>query len=143
MKMNGFVLGRSFWMSIPILFYSAAPLSAEQFGLFTYEVVGDSIEITYYPRNETGAVEIPGEIDGKPVTSIGEHAFEDCRDLTSVTIPEGITAIGERAFRGCKGLRSITIADSVTSIGGAAFSFCSSLRSIPSPFPSRTTTRRS
>ncbi len=50
-----------------------APLSAEQFGLFTYEVGGETVEITNYPTTETGAVVIPAEIRGNPVTSIGGH----------------------------------------------------------------------
>ena len=35
------------------------------------------------------------------VTSIEEGAFEDCKDLTSITIPNGVTSIGSAAFYGC------------------------------------------
>ena len=38
------------------------------------------------------------------VTSIGGHAFDDCRSLTSITIPDGVTSIGEKAFDGCRRL---------------------------------------
>ena len=78
---------QALWMGLAILCLSAAPLCAEQFGLFTYQVVGGTtIEITDYPEDAVGPVEIPAMIDGKPVTSIGEDAFRSCSALTSVTI---------------------------------------------------------
>ena len=64
------------------------------------------------------------------VTSIGEHAFEDCSRLTSVTIPNSVTSIGYGAFYNCSGLTSVTIGNSVTSIGYGAFSGCSGLTSV-------------
>ena len=67
------------------------------------------------------------------VTSIGEFAFYECSELTSITIPNGVTSIGESAFYGCSGLTSITIPDSVTSIGSYAFDGCSGLTSITIP----------
>ena len=64
------------------------------------------------------------------MTSIGEHAFQDCSGLTSIAIPNSVTSIGQDAFNGCSGLTSITIGNSVTSIGGSAFYGCSSLTSV-------------
>ena len=64
------------------------------------------------------------------VNSIGDHAFESCYDLVSVSIPNSVTKIGSGAFRGCSGLTSIEIPCNVTSIGGGAFIGCSGLTSI-------------
>ena len=58
------------------------------------------------------------------MTSIGYSAFQNCEELTSVTIPDSVTSIGYGAFSGCSGLTSVTIPDSVTSIGYGAFSYC-------------------
>ena len=62
------------------------------------------------------------------VTSIGGWAFEWCTNLTSITIPDGVTSIGDSAFRGCSNLTSITIPTSVKNIGKSAFDGCESLR---------------
>ena len=50
-------------------------------------------------------------------TSIGNRAFFNRDDLTSVSIPEGVTSIGEWAFAYCANSESITIPDNVTRIG--------------------------
>ena len=59
---------------------------------------------------------IAEEFDGVPVTVIGGRAFENCKKLTSITIPDTVTSIYYSAFEGCSNLRSINIPDSVTSI---------------------------
>lgn len=58
------------------------------------------------------------------VTQIGEDAFDKCRNLTSVTIPNSVTQIGENAFNECSSLTSVTIPSSVTKIGYGVFSSC-------------------
>ena len=60
-------------------------------------------------------------------------AFDTCRSLTSVIIPDSVTSIGENAFDGCSGLTSATIGNSVTSIGYEAFRDCTSLKNITIP----------
>lgn len=67
------------------------------------------------------------------VTSIGNGAFKDCTNLTSVNIPNSITSIGHCAFCDCTSMESIKIPNSVTSIGTIAFSGCSSLTSMTIP----------
>ena len=65
----------------------------------------------------------------RSVTSIGDDAFDGCRSLTSIVIPDSVTSIGDAAFGSCYGLTSIVIPDSVTSIGDYVF-FCSGLTSV-------------
>ena len=67
------------------------------------------------------------------VTSIGDHTFNGCSNLTSITIGKGVKSIGEWTFSRCSSLTSITIPNSVTSIGEGAFAYCSSLTSITIP----------
>ena len=61
---------------------------------------------------------------------IPDHAFDACRDLTSIIIPDSITSIGSLAFIGCTNLTSITIPSSVSNIDRAAFSDCTSLTDV-------------
>ena len=67
------------------------------------------------------------------VTRIGNYAFEECDELTTVTIPDSVTSIGAHAFEGCDSLRTVVIPDSVTSIEEQAFSCCGSLTSVEIP----------
>ena len=90
-----------------------------------------------YNSEYSGNVIIPPSIvyNGNfySVTSIGEGAFCDCCNLTSVTIPNSVTSIGNSAFQGCSGLTSISIPSSVTSIESNVFSWCSGLTSVTIP----------
>jgi hypothetical protein len=83
---------------------------------FGYTIAAGTVTITSY-KGAGGAVNIPGSINGLPVTSVGGFAFFFCTELTSVTIPDSVTDIGSGAFFGCTSLTGITIPDSVTSIG--------------------------
>jgi hypothetical protein len=124
---------RSIWSCLILLWLSTAPGSAEQFGLFTYSVNGEGATISDYPNRATGAVEIPAEIDGKPVVRIGSYAFENCAGITSVTIPDSIISIADDGFQRCGSLTSVTIGNGVTTIGKEAFEYCTSLTTITFP----------
>ncbi len=67
---------------------------------------------------------------GDGVTTIGDNAFHNCRDLANVTIPDGITEIGRDAFASCWSLEEITIPANVTRIGHCAFGGCSDLKTV-------------
>jgi hypothetical protein len=88
--------------------------------IFTYEQEGDGAVITGY-TGSSPAVTIPAEINGIPVTGIGENAFSGNTLITSVTIPHGVTDIGAGAFNGCRNLSEASVPESVTRIGNNAF----------------------
>ena len=69
---------------------TAQAADSKTYGDFTYEESKNGITITGYAGDETELV-IPGEIAGKRVTSIGNWAFEWCRGLTSIVLPQSIT----------------------------------------------------
>jgi len=86
---------------------------------FEFEVIdGKSIKIKNYWEKNT-SLQIPSQIQGKPITEIGNGALQR-KNLTSVTIPNSVIAIGSSAFAENQ-LTSIIIPSSVTTIGRRAF----------------------
>src|SRR5690348_4894434 len=79
---------------------------------FLFVTNNAAITITGY-TGAGGDVVVPDNINGYPVISIGNSAFLNCSNLTSIILPEGITNIDIQAFTGC-GLTNIIIPDSVT-----------------------------
>ncbi len=55
------------------------------------------------------------------VTTIMEDAFSNCRNLASVTLPEGLTSIGQSAFSNSS-ITSINLPSTLSSFGWYAFS---------------------
>ena len=73
---------------------------------------------------------------GNQLKTIGEDAFWDCTNLTSVTnIPASVTTIEEYAFRGCTNLATVTFAaeSQLQTLSNSVFRECSSLTSITIP----------
>ena len=108
-------IGRAWWLAAFVVLTTAA--AAACFHLitartvktqFTYTTGNGSITITGYTGTAI-TVEIPGRINGLPVTSIGNTAFQSCTNLTSVTIPRSVTNIDRGAFSGCTNLTGIRV----------------------------------
>ena len=78
-------------------------------GIYEYVLLEDgSAEITGY-SGDAEVLEIPAELDGYSVTSIGERAFFFCKNLTSVTIPDSVASIGINPFLRCAQLQTIQV----------------------------------
>ena len=112
----------SLFMSIVMLLSITAGLnltaSADEedialtYGDYEYSINDDNtVEITKYTGSATN-LDILSTIDGKSVTSIGSYAFDYCRSLTSVKIPNSVTSIGYWAFDNCTSLTSINVEES-------------------------------
>ena len=67
------------------------------------------------------------------LTRIGDYAFCGCVQLTHVDIPNTVVSIGSCAFAVCKSIKNIKIPNSVTSIGSNAFVACASIKRIEIP----------
>lgn len=67
------------------------------------------------------------------IYEIGAEAFKQCKNLTSIIIPQNVIWIEESAFSGCNSLTDIIIPTDVTWIGDSAFSQCNNLTNIVIP----------
>ena len=135
---------------------------ATQRGLLTFDVYPDHAEVTGYTGRDR-TVEIPEEVDGKPVTAIegnfsvyystagtsytpvrevvlpdtitkiGEYSFATCTKLEKIRMSKNLTQIGNGAFMHCSSLKVAEIPDSVESIGKCAFAYCTSLKEFRIP----------
>ena len=63
-------------------------------------------------------------------TEVDQSAFDGCRYIKTVIIPDSVTRIRSSAFRYCESLTSITIGSGVTSIGFDAFEYCDSPKTV-------------
>jgi len=94
---------------------------------FTYTVEKGKAIITGYKDAVCGAVTIPFEIDGYPVTAIADNAFENCADINSLLIPSSVTKIGVNAFKDCDGIIGLALPDSIITLSKGAFESCEQL----------------
>ena len=69
---------------------------------------------------------------GDSITEIGDNKFKDFTNLKSVTFAENskLTTIGEFAFENCSNLTSIIIPDGVTTIKWGMFKNCNSVKTL-------------
>lgn len=58
------------------------------------------------------------------VKVIGNYAFELCRSINRIDIPDSVTNIGNNAFYGCRSLTNIKIPNCVTNIEDNVFNDC-------------------
>lgn len=93
----------------------------ESAGEFEYVVYKDGIELTRYNGNAS-SVNVPEKIDGKQVLRLGNSVFENCKWLTTVTLPNGLTSIGNKTFRSTT-LTHIIFPNSIEEIGEEAFAY--------------------
>lgn len=77
--------------------------------IFDYDYVDGGIKIVEY-IGEEDCVEIPEDIEGVPVTAIGDGAFWR-KKLRRITIPSGVTAIGYDAFYKCGEIEGVYLSD--------------------------------
>ena len=92
---------------------------ATKLGAMTFEVSDDHATLTKYKGGDW-TLDIPTEVEGVPVTTIGDLAFESRYYLDELVIPEGITTIGNAAFR-YSGLYRLALPSTLAQVGKTSF----------------------
>ena len=80
---------------------------------------------TYYIPNSITTVNLTGKLT--------YGAFDNCKSISSITIPSSTTAIPNFCFRGCSSLKELPMSDNLISIGEEAFRLCKSATSVSIP----------
>lgn len=131
-------------LMIALLLAVALSASAYDFMVdgIAYNVNSDGTTVTVVQDNQyhptySGDIIVPDVVsnDGKDysVVAIGERAFIQCRNLTSITMPETLRLIDKEAFMECSGLVTIVVPSSVEELNRGAFLGCTSLESVTLP----------
>ncbi len=103
---------------------------------FTFSLINNDSEYMVEEYNGTSSdVIVPSTYDNKPVTQIGENAFNKKTSIKSVAIAKSIEYIGANAFYFCSSLEKVKFekGSQLKEIGEYAFSGCSKLSYIQLP----------
>ncbi len=100
---------------------------------FTWEQLNDKeASITAYNGTEA-VVSIPAKVDGLTITTVGDHAFRNNTNITTVIFPNTLTKIGFCAFHSCKNIKLIQLPEGIISIDDSAFAYCEGITEISLP----------
>lgn len=91
-------------------------------------VIGEGAFAHYGPQSNMEYIVLH---DG--ITRIGANAFEDCKKLRTIEIPEKVTKIEAETFNNCNALSKVVFHDNVKEIGTSAFCDCDNLYEIVLP----------
>lgn len=80
-----------------------------------------------------GTVAIPAELDGHPVTALGDGSFAKLVHVTRITCPESVRAVGRHAFEQCRSLRRIAFPASLDTFDPEWMTGCTCLEDVVLP----------
>ena len=142
---------KKFYLNLKFLLLLIFSLSSSNILAYDYSEVNSDGKTIYYDIISTrdltasvvrsnysylydGDINIPSTIEYAgntySVITIEAKAFQNCFNITSITIPNSVTTIGSNAFDGCYGLTTLTIPSSVTKIENSAFNLCTKLSTL-------------
>ncbi len=117
----------AFYQIKNINYYGNAGTATEKWGALSrngyveddFIFADDAMTVLVGYVGDGGSIEIPAT-----TVTIGEGAFSNCTNITSVSIPASVVTIGYEAFNGCSSLATLDLskAASLTTIGSSAFS---------------------
>ena len=120
-------------------FVSLFAYDCEIDGIYYNRLSADELEVTYknLSSSYTGDVIVPETVTYRDkvfkVTKISSFAFQGCKGLKSVSLPEGITDLPNYSFSGCSSLTSITFGRGVKNVADYAFYVCPNLKYVVIP----------
>ena len=98
---------------------------------FNKIIFGDSVE--YIPNYLCADYKGDSVILPEGLKEIGKYAFQNCKQMTYLSLPSTLTKIGANAFEGCKLLAHVDLPENLNEIGANLFYNCSILADIQIP----------
>ena len=94
---------------------------------FTLESIADGAGWQIAGLSETGkeksVLEVPANVDGKPVVAFRQGAFDDADMLEELRLPESIETIPDSAFSGCPSIKRLVLLHEAAPCGVSSHSF--------------------
>ena len=93
--------------------------------IFEWSVDEAGVTIIECLQENATSVEVPSEIDEKPVVALAVGSFKDCGELSRVSLPSSLQTIGAGAFSGCSSLVEVLVSPknaNFRSVDGVLFS---------------------
>ncbi len=119
-------------ISVEVIDIEREPIIVTENDIKYYIANGEAI-IVDCSMDVTGQIVIPASIKGVPVVQIGENAFNNCSNITSVVFPDTIKRINSNAFKKCTMLTEVDLPKGLVYLGVNAFIDCSSLKTVEFP----------
>ena len=99
---------------------------------YTLNDDGKGYTLTSIGTCNSKSITVPSKYEGKPVTAIGDGAFEEA-DIKSISLPNSVESIGARAFYNCFSLKTVELGKSLKTIGDYAFYDCYNIKKLVLP----------
>ncbi|MBR5513139.1 MAG: leucine-rich repeat protein [Ruminococcus sp.] len=130
-----------------IMAVSAASTTAEKDSRKEISTVINAVEYTILVNSDGKTAElksaylpysyaetdVPAEIEGYKITSIGERAYAGNFIVEKITIGQNIKSIGEKAFMSCYELKEVELNEKITAIPDDCFFSCPKLETVVLP----------
>lgn len=113
--------------------YPARAATTGTLDYLTYSIENEEVTITGCNTSASGTLTVPDTIEGYPVTVIGNRAFNECKYLSRVILPDTLRSIGFYAFFKCTSLTAVELPPSLEEIDSNAFPYCSKLTELVFP----------
>ena len=125
---------RSILLAAALIFTGApeTPPATNEISGYEYTVIDGEVTVVGF-TGEPVYIDIPGFIEGCPVTEIRDNAFYNCHSLKSIKLPDTVLKIGHHSFYACYELESVILPDGLEEIGMGCFCGCGELSYVELP----------
>lgn len=118
------------------------PSNVEELGQYVFYqcsklesvVIGNGTKLTVIPH---GAFQECTELSkisiANGITDLNGRAFEDCKYLTDIALPDTVTNVSQSAFRNCVRLKTVNLSQNLENVDDSAFRGCVELSDINIP----------